>query len=543
MSLQAAVVLCSILAIASIGLLAGRGVRTAADYFVSSRKAPTLLIAGTLFASMLSTNGFMGDAAWTYGGALVNAVTLNALCGAGYVLGALFFGRYLRRAEPLTMAEYFGRRFDSPAVRRLAAVVTALSLTAYLLAVTTGTGILISELLEVKVSTGYLLAWLCFTSFTFYGGSFGVVITDTVMFFLFIGATVLAGPFIFEKAGGLGSLMENLLQNPSAPDSLFAYHGNFEALGAKSGDKLGAVMRGVTYGLIWLVAVGVSPWQAGRNLMAKSEHVALRSSAVACVCTTVFLTLLYLMAVSVIAVAPDLKDPTQVIIYAAYNMAPKLLGSLVLAGIMAAGLSSASTFLSIVGLTIANDVLKLDFESDEERLWKTRVVMLAVSAASLALSYMNLGSIRIISWFASTLIASSWAVIAFGSVWSRSLTARGALWSMMAGFSGFLAAKIAHSSGLWPVFEGFLDPFFVGLGLSLLFAFLGSRGEEPGWAEISVLARMRRVPPRERPPEEYQKTVAYANALIVIGLAVTTVLIAFWALPYNELAKAAALAP
>jgi hypothetical protein len=37
--------------------------------------------------------------------------------------------------------------------------------------------------------------------------------------------------------------------------------------------------------------------------------------------------------------------------------------------------------------------------------------------------------------------------------------------------------------------------------------------------------------------------VAYANALIVIGLAATVVLIAFWALPCNELAKAAALAP
>ena len=540
MTVQMAVVAGSILAYILIGVNVGRKVKTTADYYVNGRQAPTILIAGTLFASMLSTNGFMGDTAWTYGGALVNAVTLNAFCGAGYVIGAIFFGRYLRRAERLTMPEYFGRRFDSRAVQRAAGIITALSLTAYLLAVTTGTGILLSELTGVKLSTGYLIAWICFTSFTFYSGSSGVILTDTLMFALFLGATIVAGPFIFEKAGGLGALMANLLSNPGTPEGMFAFHGNFAAAGAESGDKFGAVMYGLIYGLIWLIVVGISPWQAGRNMMAKSEHVAMRSSAVACVCTTLFLTFLYLMAISVIQVAPNLPDPNRVIIFAAYNMMPKLLGSLVLAGIMAAGLSSASTFLSVVGFTVTNDIFRLKFKDDADQLWKTRLIMLGVSVAALLLAFMNLGSIRLISWFASTIIASSWCVIAFGSVWSKTLTARGALWSMIAGFSGFMAAKLIHSTGLWPVFKNLLDPFFIGLYASFLFAWLGSRGREPSWAEMSILARMRRIPPAERKESEYRKTLAYANVLIVTGVAVIALLIAFWALPYNEIMSAAA---
>jgi sodium/pantothenate symporter len=63
--------------------------------------------------------------------------------------------------------------------------------------------------------------------------------------------------------------------------------------------------------------VGISPWQAGRNMMAKSEHVAMRSSTIACLCTTIFLTYLYLMSISVITRIPAMEDPNRVIIWAA----------------------------------------------------------------------------------------------------------------------------------------------------------------------------------------------------------------------------------
>ena len=245
MSLQLVIVLASMAVYILVGLYAGRKVKDTADYYVSGRNAPTLLIAGTLFASMLSTNGFMGDTAWAYSGAIVNAVTLNALCGAGYVIGVLYFGRYLRRARRLNMPEYFGRRFDSRAVQKTAGVITVLSITSYLLAVTTGTGILLSELVNVPLWAGFIIAWLCFTSFTFYSGSSGVIITDTLMFLLFLGATIIAGPYMFSEAGGLGNLMTTLLDNPETPQGMFAYHGNYAQAGVAEGDKFGAVMYGL----------------------------------------------------------------------------------------------------------------------------------------------------------------------------------------------------------------------------------------------------------------------------------------------------------
>jgi len=88
-----------------IGLWAGRAVKGVNDYYVSGRNAPTILIAGTLFASMLSVNGFMGDQGWCYSGNITSLVLLNSICACGYILGPLFFGRYLRRSECATIPE------------------------------------------------------------------------------------------------------------------------------------------------------------------------------------------------------------------------------------------------------------------------------------------------------------------------------------------------------------------------------------------------------------------------------------------------------
>jgi sodium/pantothenate symporter len=532
--MQFAVVMASIMAYIIVGLYAGRKVKDTADYYVSGRNAPTLLIAGTLFASMLSTNGFMGDTAWTYSGAIVNSVTLNALCGAGYVIGVMYFGRYLRRAERLTMPEYFGRRFNSKAVQKVAGVVVVLSITAYLLAVTTGTGILLSELIGVSREVAFVIAWFCFMSFTFYAGSGGVIITDTMMFLLFLGATVIAGPFMFAKAGGLSNLLTNLLNNPDTPANMFAYHGNFGQAGAAEGDVFGATMYGLIYGVIWLIVVGISPWQAGRNMMAKTGHVAMRSGVIACLCTTLFLTYLYLMSLSVIPLNPNMETPERVIIWAAFNMMPEFIGCLVLAGIMAAGLSSASTFLSVVGFTVTNDIFDLKFKDDRDQLRKTRLIMLAVSVVALLMTFADLGGIRIISWFASTIIASSWCVVAFGSVWSKKLTARGALWSMCAGFIGFFVTKAFNGFKIWPIFYNFLDPFLIGLYLSLIFAVLGSLGQTPTSEEAAVREQMQIIPKDERKRSEYRRSISYANALIVVGVLVTVFLLYFWVTPYHN---------
>lgn len=527
-------VIVSIIVYLVVGLLAGRKVKDINDYYVSGRSAPTILIAGTLFASMLSVNGFMGDQGFCYTGNITSLVLLNSMCAAGYVFGPLFFGRFLRRSECGTMPEYFGTRYKDPRNRRIAGIITIISLTAYLLACITGVGILMQELTGLSYELCLFIAWVCFTGFTFYSGSKGVILTDTMMFMVFIIAAILAGPYIFNAQGGLGELLTNLMNNPAAPAGLLDYHGNIPGTGAN--DVFGAVMYAVTMGIIWFITVGVSPWQAGRNLMAKSEHVTFRSGAIAAICTTVFLLYVNIMSISVINLMPNMEDPQRVLIWAAFNVMPKLIGTLLLAGIMAAGLSSASTFLSVVGFSVTSDIFPVEFKDEKHQLRTSRVIMLVVGIVALALAYLGLGGVRVISWFASTIIAASWLVPGVGSIVSKKLSSTGARWSMIAGFLGFMISKCLVGFGIAPfnsIFINFLDPFFIGLYLSFIFAVIGSKVRPVTMEESSYREALLVLPKEERVAREYKIDRRYGWLLIVVGILTTLFLLFAWALPYN----------
>ena len=174
MNLFTAGMLISIVVYLVVGNYAGRRVRHLEGYFVAGRQAPTLLIVGTLVASLMSTNAFMGESGLSYSGYPAILIILTAVNCIGYVAGGLWFGRFLRRSRALTLAEYFGRRFDSRRVQTVAGITIILGCTAYLVMVTQGTATIVHEVTGLPFRATLVMAWLGYTLFTLYSGSRGV---------------------------------------------------------------------------------------------------------------------------------------------------------------------------------------------------------------------------------------------------------------------------------------------------------------------------------------------------------------------------------
>ena len=68
MDIYSGAILVSLIIYIAVGNYAGRRVKKLDDYFVAGRRAPTLLIVGTLVASVLSTNIFLGETGFVYEG-------------------------------------------------------------------------------------------------------------------------------------------------------------------------------------------------------------------------------------------------------------------------------------------------------------------------------------------------------------------------------------------------------------------------------------------------------------------------------------------
>ena len=508
-----------------IGFYAGRFVKDLNDYYVSGHNSSTLLITGTIFASMLSTNGFMGDVAYAYTGHVTTLLIINTLCACGYIIGALFFGRYIRRVKVKTMPSYFGERYDSKLLQRISGIIVVVSLSAYLLSVIQGTGLLMETLTGADKFTCLAIAWLSILSFTLWSGSKGVIIVDTAMCICFLLSTLLVGYYVFDHTGGINNIVHNLLNNQHTPEGLFSYHGSLD-----NGSIFDAIAYAITLGIVWLVTVAVSPWQAGRNLMAKSEHVIFRSSVLSAILTVFFLLYLYLIAISIIPINPDIGEPEKIIIWATYHLVPEFVGVFLLTGILSAGLSSATTFLSVVSFSVANDIFDIKFKTEKEQINFTRIVIFVISLVAFVIAYFNLASIRVIAWFASTIIAAAWGFIAFASVWSIKITRRGATYSMIGGFVGYLLFKILIQME-YITSPSWLDPFFIGVFISIVLGIVGSISQKPSLGELNYYNRIHTLEPSDISLSSYKKSLLYGDLLIISGIVLIALLLYYWVYP------------
>ena len=336
MSVYALGLLISIIVYLAVGNYAGRKVKSLEDYFVAGRNAPTLLIVGTLVASLMSTNAFMGETGLGYSGFPAVIIILTAINCIGYTAGGLYFGRFLRRSRALTLAEYFGQRFDSRRVQVAAGVTIVLGCTAYLVMVTQGAATIINEVTGLPFYGTLFIAWAGYTLFTLYSGSSGVVLTDTMMFLLFATVAFLGLAFIVDDAGGWFASIRDLATF-DAKAGIISWHGATgpNATWNTPGETL---IYGIILGIAWGIVVAVSPWQASRYLMARNEHVVIRSATITAGVVMVLYTVLMISGAAVNLLNPDIEPNQENMIWAALNVMPTLVGVLLMSGILAAGL-------------------------------------------------------------------------------------------------------------------------------------------------------------------------------------------------------------
>ncbi|MGI9286657.1 MAG: sodium:solute symporter family protein [Pseudomonadales bacterium] len=532
MNVYAIGLLVSLLVYFAAGNYAGRKVKHLEDYFVAGRQAPTLLIVGTLVASLMSTNAFMGETGQAYAGYPTIILILTAFNCVGYIAGALYFGRFLRRSRALTLAEYFGQRFLSRRVQSIAGISIVLGCTGYLMVVTQGTATIVHEVTGLSFHVALFAAWAGYTLFTLYSGSQGVVITDTMMFLLFTAVAFLGLSYIVQDAGGWFTTIKGLATFEAKP-GIISWHGMIGP-----GSDWATAGQAMTYaailGVAWGVVVAVSPWQASRYLMARDEHTVLRSAAITGAAVMILYTVLMFSGATINLINPSIEPAQENMIWAAMNVMPTLVGVLLMSGIMAAGLSSASTFLSLVGFSVSNDLVPTTHQDDQRQLRLSRWAMLGVSLAALLIaSLVPQGKLFWITYFVGTLYASSWGPVAFMSVWSSRITEGAAFWGIIAGLLGNIAARLL---GMFDIVElpVYLHPIVVGALLSYLTIELVISGGTVSEEEHRLREKLHETPDSEVDAVRQRATLRCARFIIALGIVFAGLMVVAYALPYQR---------
>ena len=514
----------SIAVYVAIGIIVSRYVKTIDDYYVAGRRAPAVLIAGSLVASYTSTGMFMGDAGCFYEGGFNGLIICGLMASSGYIFGSVFFGRYLRRSGVLTIPEFFEKRFQSKAIKNLATITAVIMMTVYLISVMQGIGTMMNAVTGIDYNICIIIAMVVFTFITVIAGSSGVLITDTIMASFFTIALFLAAIFICVKTGGWFGSIDAVAASPTLHDYL-----SFDGIvGVLASSSLQSIVWGFINGIVWMSVAMVGPWQSSRYLMAKDERTVVSSCVPAAVGIFAIEFVVAMICVFVNLVNPNIEDSSHVLIWASMNMLPKVLGVILLTGVLAAGISSATTFLSLIGATFSNDIIG---DKAKNKIRVGQISMVITSLVVLVFCVVNPPALFWIMLFGGAIVAASWMPVVLACVFFKNLSDKAAFAGMISGFVTCFVIRLytAISGASLPVWA---DHAFLGMVVNIVAMLIVSAIVKADPEQREAFDQLFIIPEQEKAPEKKKGVLKAAKYAMVLGAVEFVVLLVFWVIPF-----------
>jgi SSS family solute:Na+ symporter len=415
---------------------------TTKDYFLAGRDAGWFLVGGSLFASNIGSEHLVGLAGTgaASGVAVAQFEILASLILL--LLGWLFVPFYLASGV-FTMPEFLERRYSSGARWYLAVIsIIAYVLTKISVTIAAG-GIVFEALMGIDFWTGALIVVIATGVYTIFGGLRAVLYTDLMQMFVLIGGAIAVTWIGLNELGGWGEM-----ERQAGPGFMDMWKPMSDPNFPWTGILLGAPILGVWY---WCT----DQFIVQRTLAAHNEDHARRGTIFAGFLKILPLFIFVVPGVIAYALsrsgriqlaAPDQALPTLV-----GQLLPAGFRGLVVAGLMAALMSSLSGVFNSTSTLVTIDVYKkLKPQATERQLviFGQGITAVLVGLGLLWIPVMDRISGQLYQYLQSVQAYISppiAAVFLIGILWNR-VNAKGAMAALIAGFVLGAARLIAELS-------------------------------------------------------------------------------------------------
>jgi solute:Na+ symporter, SSS family len=407
-----------------------RGRETPQDYFLAGRNAGWFLVGGSLFASNIGSEHLVGLAGTgaASGVAVAQFEILASL--VLLILGWLFVPFYLASGV-FTMPEFLERRYSAGARWYLAVVsIIAYVLTKISVTIAAG-GIVFETLMGVDFWTGAFIVVVITGIYTVFGGLRVVLYTDLVQMFVLIGGAIAVTLIGLRELGGWGAMTAS-----AAPGFMSLWRPMSDPDFPWTGILFGAPILGVWY---WCT----DQFIVQRTLAAHNIDHARRGTIFAGYLKLLPLFIFVIPGVIAFALSQtgriQLAAPDQALPTLVGELLPVGVRGLVVAGLMAALMSSLSSVFNSTSTLVTIDVYKkLRPRASERRL----VLVGQLSTAALVvlgllwIPVMSLISGQLYQYLQSVqaYISPPIAAVFLLGVLSSRMNATGAMAALIAGF-------------------------------------------------------------------------------------------------------------
>ena len=449
MTLQLALLIAYSVALVGIGLWVGHRVRSARDFFVAGRRLPAFLVFATVLAANIGAGSTVGAASLGYRDGL-GAWWWNGSAGIGSVLLALWIGpriwREARRHEFLTLGDFLEHRYGR-AVRGTVGILLWLVTPFILAGQVIGAASILGTVAGVPRPAGAAAAVAVMFAYFAAGGLLSSAWVNLVELLVLLVGFAIAAPMAIGAAGGTGALAA-AAHTPPAFTSLWQ--------GSAS--------------LTWLALLGpafiVSPGLIQKAYGAIDERAIRIGIGASGAALMIFGFLPPLVGMAARVLHPDLPNADLALPTVLAHDLPPVAGSLALAAVLSAEISSADAILFMLATSLSQDLYRRFVRpgaTDRTVLRVARSAAAAGAGIALLLALVLPTVVDALRIFYSVL-----TVVLFVPVVAAIHSRRAGRLEALVSIAGGLAVMVGSALVFGPQGIGGWNPALLGLGASAL---------------------------------------------------------------------------
>ncbi len=450
-------------AIFAIGAAALRRTRTEGDYWIAGGRLGWLLGGATMAATHASAGTYIGTVGVIHAVGWEFTWIVLFIPFSYWFMAGVLAPRFARTRE-LTLPAFLERRYDSRRARAAGAVVILIAATVYIQAQVIAGGVIAETVFGVPPVWGMAVFTAILLAYTAVGGMVAVVYTDLVQLVVMVVGALVAVPMAFRLLDG--------------PAPLFAA---VEALRPETFDfgSLPAILM-LTMGFSFLLGGIATPEKLTRLYAMRDDRTIRRGLLLAIALATGVNLLVFLVALAAIGLFPLLPTGDLAMPLMASYALPPVLGTVLLAAIVSAIMSTVDSLLLVAGSALSHDLLGVvrPGAGPRARMRAARLGILVVGIAPLILILSGVGEGELVQFivllFTAIMASAFFVPVVLGVTWRR-LTRQGALAGMVGGVATVFLwqAEVFPWPGWGPDFihpaaPGVLVSFLLGVGVSLL---------------------------------------------------------------------------
>ncbi|MCD2137856.1 sodium:solute symporter family protein [Salinicoccus halitifaciens] len=439
----------------AVGISLVKVVKNEDDFYIMGGRGSTLLIVGTLSATYLSATTLLGIAGQSYTeGPLVISALGSFGAWIGTLLAVVYVGRKMKAYGSTTMPDFFDKRFKSKWVSVIAIIIMIVGLIGYGVIQFIGAGIVLSEVTGIDYRWIVILFTLAMLAFTAIGGMYGIVVTDTLMFFTMLTISIVIVPLLIGQAG--------FDQMRGLADTLPGYW-------SIAGTEDRHIGWSISQFLVWILFFACIPALVSRVFPAKNDFVILKVAIIGVFFAPFMQLTVFIAAAAIRVLDPNITDPDYAMVSGFLDFTPPAIAGIGLAALMASIMSTASTLFVLVGFALSRDLYERLFDKkldSKQSLSAARVGQIIVGIIVCIITIMRPSAIYWISIYAGSIFAVGWLPTIVASFEWKRMNSKAAVASMLIGVISFVALGEIFRQGIIVPPEG-IDELMIALVLSV----------------------------------------------------------------------------